>query len=203
MLSSWRYIVAGVAVCLILSANAQAGILVDFDQDEYAVQPGQDFQVQVLLDADDTQTGTQALTGGLLSMGIMLTFDSASANVASTNMIVIPPELNSDGLGGPAFKTVGAGFAGASGALSLSATEGYDGAMLATITVTNLASLGSSYDLNLGLYRTVGDNFVRYGEFQNFDSGVGFGSATVVVPEPATLSLLALGGLSLLRRKGR
>ena len=193
-----------VAVCavLALSSTAQAGIIVDFDQERYEVQPGEDFPVQILLDADGEQLGMQSLANGLLSMGAMMTFESSNANIASTDMIVLPPELNSDGLAGPAYKTVAPGSAGASGALILSATEGYDGALLATITVTNLAPLGSEYELNLDVYRAVGDNFVRYGEFQNFDSSVGFGSATVVVvPEPTTLGMLAVCGIALVRRK--
>lgn len=204
MLNLWRYAAVGLVACLVMSASAQAGVQVVFDKDEYVIQPGQDFQVQVLLDGDDAQAGNQALVSGLLSMGFMVTFDGANADVASTDLIVLPSDLNSDGLGGPAYKTVGSGFAGAAGALSLSATEGYGDFLLATITVANLAPADSTYDLSLGLYRAVGDNFVRYGEFENFDCCVGFGTATVnVVPEPASVGLLAIGSVALLRRKSR
>jgi len=204
MLSSWRYVIVGMVACLVLGTNAQAGVQAIFDEDEYVVQAGQDFQVQVLLDGDDALSGNQALPNGLLSMGFMVTFDGANADVASTDLIVLPSELNSDGLGGPAYKTVGSGFAGASGALGLSATEGYGDSLLATITVANLAPADSTYDLSLGLYRTVGDNFVRYGEFENFDCCVGLGTATVnVVPEPASIGLLVIGSMALLRRKSR
>lgn len=104
---------------MVLSANAQAGVQVHFDQDEHVIQPGQDFQVQVLLDGDDTQPGTQALAGTLFSMGIKVAFGSDKANVADITAIVLPDEINGDGVGDPAFKEVGSGFACTTGAVGL------------------------------------------------------------------------------------
>ena len=152
MFNSWRHIVAGVVVCLAMNANAQAGIVVDFGQDEYVVQPGQDFQVQVLLDADDAQAGIQALTGGLFTMGIKVTFASDKANVAAVTAIVLPDEINGDGVGGPAFKEVGSGFGRAAGAVGLSAPDFYRDVLLATITISDLNVGPYPYTLSLSSY---------------------------------------------------
>jgi small ligand-binding sensory domain FIST len=191
-----------VAVCLALSTNAQAGIVVGFDQDEYIIQPGQDFLVQVLLDGDDQQDGIQALPGGLFSMGIKVTFASHKANAADIAAIFLPDEINGNGVGGPAFKGVGAGFGRAAGAVSLSAPDFYRGALLATITITDLNIGSYPYELSLSSYYGAGKTDFLDGNGTDLDSVVTFGTATVV-PEPATLSLLALGGLALLRRKRR
>ena len=202
MLNSWRYIVVGVAVCVALNASTQAGVVVDFGQDGYVIQPGQDFQVQVLLDADDTQAGIQALADGLFSMGIKVTFASDRANVAAITDIVLPDAINGDGVGGPAFKEVGSGFGRAAGAVSLSAPDFYRDALLATITISDLGAGPYPYEISLSPYYGAGKTDFMDGNGTDLDSVVTFGSATVT-PEPATLSLLALGGLSLLRRKKR
>jgi hypothetical protein len=84
------------------------------------------------------------------------------------------------------------------------ADEGYSGTLLATIEITNLAP-GGSYLLTLGRYSTSPTfaEFVDWGG-NSLDGQVSFGSATVTaVPEPATMALVGLGGLFLLKRRRR
>ena len=194
----------GVAVLVVVSFSGfvQADVIVHFDKDEYNIQPGDDFQVQVLLDADDAQPGTQALPNGLFSMGIQVTFASEKANVADISVIVLPDPINGDGVGGDAFKEVGTGFARAAGAVALSAPDFYRDSLLATITISDLNVGPYPYELSLSSYYGAGKTDFMDGSGADLDGVVSFGSA-MVTPEPITLSLMALGGLALLRRRGR
>jgi hypothetical protein len=180
--------------------------LTRFDQDVYAVQPGETFAVKLLLDVDETLPGYQLPDSGLFSMGIKLLFDSSNAVVTSVDSIVIPDPLNSDGLGGDAPREVGQGFAGAAGARPLGSTEGYSDPLLVTILVTDLNALdpAESYDLNLDFfYPEPFENFLDY-EQNPLDSGIDFGMASVLlVPEPASGLLMMFGGATLLLKAAK
>ena len=198
MLNSWRYIVAGVAVCLALSSNAQASVLVDFDQDEYTAQPNQEFDVSILVDQG-------SLSSGLLSMGVGIAFDANYAEVVSISIVAA---LDNDGSGAPGPTPSGAGFGTAAGFFANTGT--YTGTELVTFHLRNLATAadllpGDSYPISLSFFDNTASfaNFIDGGSSLDIDSDITFGAASVVVPEPATLSFLALGGLALLRRKGR
>jgi hypothetical protein len=139
-------------------------------------------------------------------MGISLTFDGAKASVADTSKIVLPLALQDDGVGGQPLKAVGPGSARVFGSENIfTATEGYAGTLLATFNISDLAPQGDSYTLTLARYSSspTFSNFVDWGG-NAFDSQLSFGSATVnVVPEPASLVLLGIGGLLLARRRAR
>ena len=198
MFSSWRYIVIGVAVCLALSAKAQASVLVDFDQDEYTAQPNQEFDVSILVDQG-------SLSSGLLSMGVGIAFNANYAEVVSISIVA---ELDGDGSGAPGHRQSGAGFGTAAGFSAGTGT--YTGTELVTFRLRNLATAadllpGDSYPISLSFFdNTAGfANFIDGGSSLDIDSDITFGTASVIVPEPATLSLLVLGGLAMLRRKER
>lgn len=198
MLSSWRYVVAGVVACLVLGTNAQAGVQVQFNQDEYAVQADQEFDVSILVNQTD-------LSAGLMSMGVGIAFDSAYAEVLSIDVVTA---LDDDGTGAPGHRQFGAGYGRAAGFFADAGT--YTNGQLVTFHMRNLATQldlapGDSYPLTLGLFDGTASfaNFVDGDTYQDIDSDIVFGTANVVVPEPVTLSLMAVGGMALLRRRGR
>ena len=193
-------------VLLVVAGVGQADFIAHFDQPAYNVLPGAAVSVQVLLDADTLAVGDQPTPGGLLSMGITVGFDSTKAVVGDISKVVLPLELRSDGLGGPPVLEVAPGQAKALGAVNVfTATEGYGGTLLATIEITNLALLGDSYALSLSRY-SASPTFANFVDWNGIvlDNQVSFGSTIVnVVPEPASLALLGLGGLGLLLKRRR
>jgi len=172
-------VIAAVLVCL-LGGTVRAGGIVHFDRSQYDVLPGQVFQAQLLLDMDTNTAGDQVPAAGLFSMGAQVSYAPASAQVAGPDSILLPAALNGNGIGGPPYKTAGAGVAGFAGALDLSATEGYKGALLGTISIQDLAVGTSSYALNLSKYFPTKANFVDF-EGNTLDSALTFGTATVNV----------------------
>ena len=192
--------IGGLLMCL----PAQAGPIVHFDNSSYTVTTGGTFSVQVFLDMDSITAGDQVPASGLFSMGFKINYLNSKAEVTNTSWIVLPTAISTDGLGGAAPESFGAGYVGAAGAESLAATSGYMSPLLATVTIHDLSAAPDSYTLTLSKYYTPGDNFVQYGQSANFDSTISFGTATVnVVPEPGSMALLGLGGLTLLIRRFR
>jgi hypothetical protein len=166
---------------------------VRFDATEYTVAPGETLSVEILFDADDQQPGFQGLLQGLLGMSFMVEFDPFLALVAGQDDIAIQAALDGDGLGGPALKAVGPGYAGAAGAVALDNAEGYKESLLAQVGIRHTAQ--GSYTLGLDFFFTD----PRMADFVDIDGNalddqITFGSASVtVVPEPASCGLLAAG----------
>jgi hypothetical protein len=194
------------AVALVGCPAVQAAPSVHFDKTSYNVTPGGTLAVQVLLDMDPAQAGDQPVAGGLLSMGVKITFDGGKANVSDVSNIVLPESLQDDGAGGPPLKEVAIGSARAFGSQNIfTTTEGYASTLLATFNVSDLGPQGDSYTLTLARYSSspTFSNFVDWAG-NAFDSQLSFGSATVnVVPEPVSLVLFGIGGLLLARRRVR
>lgn len=181
--------IAWVMLGLFLPAGAPAAIIVHTDQPTYGVLPGQSFAIDILIDADGASPGDQFIPGGLFSMGVVLMFNQADASVAHGSDIALPAKLDSNGLGGPADKSVGAGRAGAAGALDLFDPLPYGQPLLATITLTNLATSGS-YTLDLDRFYSTKANFLDFGGTL-LDPQITFSSATVnVVPEPSIAAIV-------------
>lgn len=183
--------IVGMALLCAPSAGCD-GATIDFDASTYNVTAGQEFSVGV-------KVAPAAFPDGLLSMGIALAFDPALAEIVS---ISIASDLNNDGTGAAGLRQFGAGFGKAAGFYT--GADGYTGSTLVTFTLRNLATTGD-YPLMLGFYDSTPSfaNFIDAGSYSNVDSSITFGTATVVVPEPLTVSLLALGGIVLKRRRAR
>jgi len=183
-------ILAMALLCAPSAARADATI--DFDASTYNVTAGQEFSVAVKVDPS-------AFPDGLLSMGVGLSFDPTMAEIVS---ISIASDLNNDGTGAAGIRQFGAGFGKAAGFYT--GADGYTGSDLVTFTLKNLATTGD-YPITLGFYDSTPSfaNFIDAGTYSDVDSSMTFGTATVVVPEPLTLSLLALGGIAIIRRRAR
>jgi hypothetical protein len=205
---STRFVLAALVALAGFSvgSKAHAGPIVHFDNSTYNVSAGGTLAVQVLLDMDSGTAGDQPVPGGLLSMGVKITFDGGKANVSDVSNIILPLALQNDGAGGAPLKEVATGSARVFGSENIfTATEGYAGTLLATFTISDLAPQGDSYTLTLARYSSspTFSDFVDWGG-DAFDSQLSFGSGIVnVVPEPSSVVLVGIGGLLLARRRSR
>jgi len=186
---------------LILVASvspAAARHLVMFDQEEYTVSPGGSFQVKLNFDWDTVADGLQPCPDGLGALGLRLTFGGSDARLvdAETDVVMPPAFTTTEGgiLSGDnqPHRDCGAGWVEARGSIGF-LDPGYDGTLLATLDLENLAAAGTSYDLSLGFFHT--NSFANFATptADTLDGDITFGSATVtVVPEPGTFAMAAL-----------
>jgi hypothetical protein len=80
--------------------------------------------------------------------------------------------------------------------------DGYGGNGLVKLATIDFAALTTPGLTNISLGWTDEDDTAFYGELGLDQGDISFGSTSVnVVPEPASLALLALGGIGLLRRR--
>jgi hypothetical protein len=197
-----RLLLVLVAALLWPATAAMAAPLVGFDQPLFLALPGEDFQVQVLLDMDDTTAGLQGAEGGLISMGVRLDFDNTAIRVDD---IVLPAALDPQGPDAlPALQII----ANDEGYALVQASVGlldppYAQPLLVSFSLHRLSAEDTMLTLGLGQLLPNESLFIT-GELAVLDDDLTFGSAQVVVPEPATLGTLGLAGLAaLLRRKRR
>ena len=175
-----RSIVATAAVLLLAAgASRAAPISVGFDPSTSSVLPGQVFDVLVVADIPDPVVG----------FGLDLSFDPGLLSLTGLTI-------------GPTFNQVpspdGDDFAG----LAFPAAVSGPGTVLADLQFTALGSLGTT-QIKLGF--TPGDLTEGFAlETGEFAELVALAATVNVVPEPATLGLIALGaGLSGLGRRRR
>ncbi len=187
------------AACFVLVARAAlaqtAGVV--FDRSVYQVAPGETFDLQVLLDGDLSTTEPDTIANGLFSYSWQLTFASANANVAN---ILVPAELNYFGFVDGANILSNPGLVGVEGNVNQVTVKPYDGSLLATISLTNLADVPSEYDVTLSLAPHLPkEQLFLDGQGNVLDDDLFFGSARVIVavPEPAcaALALVSVGAL--------
>ena len=155
-------------------------VLIQFDESEYSVIPMSQFEVRLLIKSDDCTNNIGFVTS-LFSFGLQLSYKENRAEITSFEAITLPEEINNDGLGNPARKSFGPGFAGAAGALAPPLSEGYSSSLLVTFLLTNLAESGT-YPLNLDFFFKDPDlaNFVDI-DLNVLDNEIEFGSAIVRV----------------------
>ena len=143
----WRLGVLFAAFLSLVAGVHAAGL--HFDRAEYVLGSSNAvFEVQLLLDMDDTAPGDQLPARGLFSMGAKVVFHPAAASVNSTNSIEIPAELNSNGLGGPAIRETGLGYAGGGGVAV--GGSGYMAPLMLTVSVQGLTA--GEYELTPALF---------------------------------------------------
>jgi hypothetical protein len=184
-----------ITLAFIFAARTHAALIVDFDQDSYALAQGQNFDVQVHLDADDATPGMQPLPEQLFSFGFKMNFDSTKVSVESVEVV---PELDFFLFGPGAQISVDAGVASVKGNVALG-TSDYIGTLLATLTLTDLAPEPYSLTLADNKSSPTDDVFVD-GANTTRDDEITFGSSAVhVVPEASTAGPAGLAILSLLR----
>ena len=128
-------LVAGLLAAVIPCMSAHAAAL-HFDQAEYMVDVGGTFEVRVLLDMDDSTPGDQVPASGLFSAGSQVTFSASGLSVGGPADIVLPEELDGNGLGGPPTKVAAPGRAGGAGVISFLAETGYPHPTVLTVTLT-------------------------------------------------------------------
>lgn len=169
-----------------------AQVVVHFDQDVYQVSgPGESFTAKILIDGNGKEPGDNPIRGDLFSMGVLTEFPAAKAQLLAPTDVTVPPPLDHFGFDPGAFSQTAAGSVGVKGNVDAGVfpTVGYGQPLLATITLTNLASAPDSYPLTLDFFRTVGINedlFVD-GNGNVLDPVIEFRSArVVVVPEPTS-----------------
>jgi len=194
-----RAAVAVLVVGWVWSASGQA-IGVRFDREDYVVQPGASVAIQVSLDT--------TLAKGLYSYGEVLVYDPLAGRVVDLDSIVVPTELNFNGVEGPgALKHISDGAVGVKGTVDFFAqsTASYSGRVLATFKILPLAP--GDYVLKLKPFNTLGptESVFIGGDGTKLDDQIGFGSAQLhVIPEPSGMALMMWGGsVFLLKRSLR
>ncbi len=175
-----RYAIRLLITLLLLSSSAPAARL-HFEQSAYAVTAGETLQVRVLVDMDEAVPGDQIPSGGLFSMGVRVTFSPSGVALPGADNLVLPAELNGNGLGGLPEKRIGPDYVGAAGAIAFESNEGYQNPLMLTVNIADLSP--GTYSLGLGLLLdgTLA-NFVDFATGAVLDAQItNFVSATVVV----------------------
>jgi hypothetical protein len=186
-----------------LASPAGAATMVFFDQDEYVVSAvGDTFDVKVMIDADSRTEQLDPVPGGLFSFGAKMTFDAAKAQLSGPGALQTVSELDHFGFAAGALTDVNPGVAASKGNIDQleNPLVPYQGNLLMTVTVTNLAAPVDQYPLELDFFRTLGANEALFvdGAGNILDDEIIFEPALVrVVPEPTALSL-AVGGMMLM-----
>lgn len=176
-----------------LAAPAQTNYLLHFDRELYEITLGETFLVNVLYEPPTLS--------GLYSYAIKLSWEDVQARVAGLSAIQVPPALDFNGVNGAgAWRAFEPDFAGVKGTVDFFAQplQYYSGSMLATFAVTDRSLQPGEYRLNLEGFNTLGptESLFVGGDSSVLDDLLTYRSATVrVVPELATLYLIALGGL--------
>jgi hypothetical protein len=182
-----------------------SAITVHFDKDVYIVSgPGEEIVAHILIDADPAVDGDQPIPVGLYSYGVKMSFNPTKGDVDSLTDVVVPSEMDYFGLNPGALVGIAppgevAVHANVNQDITMD-LEGYDGVLLFTVTLTNLASAVDSYPLLLDFSRDLGINedfFVDHNGTTLDPSIMFISSRVLVIPEPSTAALALFSLLSL------
>ncbi len=181
-----------------------AGITVHFDKDLYLVNgPGEDIQAQILIDTDAVRPGDQPVAVGLDTYAFLMSFNPAKGDVDSLLDVVVPAETDFFGFSPGAFVTIApAGEVGVHANVDQfnNPLLGYHGTLLATVTLTNLATGPDMYPLFLDFNQDLGENEQFFVDLDGavLDPMIMFvPSKVMVIPEPSSAALALISILSL------
>lgn len=201
------FVVISIQTALLLNTSVCRGeIMVSFDKDLYVVDgPGEQITIKILIDGDAMRDGFQPVPDGLFSAGVKMTFNNVKASVAALADVAIAPEIDFFGFNNSALVSVNPGEVAFHGNVDQfnAPPIPYSGALLATVTLTNLASAVDSYPLQLDFSRDLGVNedFFVDGSGTTLDSMITFvPSQVTVVPEPSAAILGLVPAFWLLSR---
>jgi hypothetical protein len=161
-------------LCLSLTFCASAQVQVRFDQARYVINPGDKFQVQVLIDPIPA--------AGLSSFGVVVTAPDTNAETLGLTSIVAATNLDFNGVrGAGAVKSVGNSVAAIKGTVNfdLSPAQPSRQAVIATVTLQDLGM--GSYAIRLAGFNTLGPTEQLFvdGGGAVLDPQITYGSATV------------------------
>ena len=184
---------------LLLTATASRAAVIGFDREVYEITPGESFTITIVYDASENP-GLQAPSPGLLTAGLKVLFPSQRAQVRSDGDVWIPELFESNGAGGPPEIERGIGMARFFGVMKLDTLTGYRGTTLLKLTLQDLTPdyPFEPYMISLARHGSH-DKFIDM-DGEVLDDALAYRTA-MVIPEPACVTLLAAGGLVLLRRR--
>jgi hypothetical protein len=191
-----------IAALALIAAPARAGLVLTFDQSNYAANPGQTVNVSVFLDETDSD-GTLANTG-LIGAGVTVSSnlapfatDPAQVTSISANPAVNPldpdfPDSLSTSIT-PATDS-SPGSASLSWFLAINTfypAPGSSDILIGTFAFRTGMTPGQVTNLSVGVLAPAGDQFYL-GDFTNIDAQITGSTATITaVPEPSSLLLAA------------
>lgn len=174
-----------VLLALFVPSHLNAAPRIHFGQSEFKVAPNQPLEIPVFIDADDRTQQDDLFPAGLFIVGVQLDFDRTKMRPINAAPVIVPSELDFFGFEMGAYQEVNLESIGFTANIDQNVvpSEPYRGSHLATITMVNLAAAADSYELSLGLFRTLGSNeqIVLDGDGTVLDDDLVFGATRIVV----------------------
>ncbi len=167
---------------LTLATDGLATPRIHFDQSEYRISNNQPLEMQILIDGEPRTIPDDAIPSGLFSYGVQVQVDAVNAELDTAAQV--PAELDFFGFdAGASREQIRPGVIAIRGNVNRRANpiENYDGSLLATVSLLNLAPALSEYKVSLSLFRTLGPTQQVFldGKGNVLDSTITFESAVV------------------------
>ncbi len=222
----WTFIIASVGC---LAGGAQASVMYSYvtNQSLYLATPGETVAVQMLLretvtDGDPSLLGSE---GGLLGAGCSILQDALLATEPASISSILPDDSatgwGADGLFDSSFDATSAallaaiGFDSTQPPVIIDQGGGVSDVLIGTVYITAGSILGETTGFTIDRRDEFTGNTVTYAtswDLDNYDPNLGgpaYANAApsafdiIVVPEPASLTVLAIGALGLMARRRR